>query len=106
MFTEPLPRAEMDDSLLSSDPGKSDPIVQQPSKLAEVKYKAYPSRFYVIIVTGMLVMQQNIAWLTFGPIPNAAKESYGLTDVELLLLPGLLCMNTCLHVLKQPKLTT
>lgn len=75
----------MDGSLQS---GASNLTVQQPSSPAVVKYKAYPSRFYVLIVTALLAMHQNIAWLTFGPIPDQAKERYGLTDAELTLLPG------------------
>ncbi len=51
-------------------------------------YKTYPGRYYVLIVTALLCMQQNIAWLTFGPIPQEAQDKYGLTDIELTILPG------------------
>ena len=52
------------------------------------QYNTYPGRYYVLIVTALLCMQQNIAWLTFGPIPEEAKDKYGLTDIEITLLPG------------------
>ncbi len=55
-----------------------------------VQYKTYPGRFYVLAVTALLAMHQNIAWLTFGPITSQATQYYGLTDVELTLLPGML----------------
>ena len=60
---------------------------------AEAQYRTYPGRFYVLIVTALLCMQQNIAWLTFGPIPQEAKDKYGLTDIEITLLPGKLNMD-------------
>lgn len=81
--------SEKDASLRPTDVSGSSPTVQQPSEPVEVKYRAYPGRFYVITVTALLTAQQNIAWLTFGPVPDAAKASYGLTDLELLLFPGL-----------------
>ena len=62
--------------------------LQKPQQQEEVKYKVYPGRFYVLIVTALLAMTQNIAWLTFGPIPDQAKAAYGLTDIEITLLPG------------------
>ena len=68
--------------------GPNNPTVQDPSSRAAVEYKAYPGRFYVLVVTALLAAQQNIAWLTFGPVPDQAKERYGLTDAELTLLPG------------------
>ena len=52
------------------------------------QYKTYLGRYYVLIVTALLCMHQNISWLTFGPIPEEAKDKYGLTDIEITLLPG------------------
>ena len=53
-----------------------------------IQYRAYKGRFYVLVVTSMLAALQNIAWLTFGPITQQAKDAYGLTDAELTLLPS------------------
>lgn len=53
-----------------------------------IPYKTYPGRYYVLIVTALFCVQQNIAWLTFGPIPDEARDKYGLSDVEITLLPG------------------
>lgn len=61
------------------------PGVQSASAPAE--YKHYPGRYYVLAVTAMLSATQNVAWLTFGPIPDQAREKYGLTDAELTILP-------------------
>ena len=66
--------------------GEDNANVQQ--QQVEKQYRAYPSRFYVLVVAALFAMHQNIAWLTFGPIPDRAKEMYGLTDIELTLLPG------------------
>jgi hypothetical protein len=80
-------------SASADDVGERNPTVQAaqvPSSevVPLVEYKAYPGRFYVLVVTALLTIQQNIAWLTFGPIPDQAKKAYGLTDAELTLLPG------------------
>ena len=56
--------------------------------MLQTQYKTYPGRFYVLVVTTLITMQQNVAWLTFGPIPEQAKLVYGLTDVEMTLFQG------------------
>lgn len=66
---------------------KSNPSLQRPRTGPGTQYRSYPGRFYVLMVTALLAMHQNTAWLTFGPVPVEAKEAYGLTDVELTLLP-------------------
>ncbi len=57
-------------------------------KSGKQDFKVYFGRYYVLLVTALLCMHQCLAWLTFGPIPQAARDRYGLTDVELTLLPG------------------
>ena len=68
------------------DPGLQEKDAELPA-LAKVNYKRYPGRYYVLAVTALLATIQNVAWLTFGPIPVQAQEKYGLTDAELTLLP-------------------
>jgi hypothetical protein len=61
-------------------------------------HRAYPSRYYVLAVTCLLAAMQILAWVTFSPIADEAKEWYGLTDDEITLLPSKpvhLCQ--CLH---------
>jgi len=64
----------------------------QPQKIisAGVKsgYKTYAGRYYVVVVAALLCMHQCLAWITFGPIPQEAKDRYDLTDIEITLLPG------------------
>ena len=66
---------------------KSTPSLQTPRTGPRSQYRSYPGRFYVLMVTALLAMHQNTAWLTFGPVPQEAKDKYGLTDAELTLLP-------------------
>ena len=54
----------------------------------QTQYKAYPGRFYVLMVTALLTMHQSLASMTFGPIPEEAKLVYGLTDVEISIFSG------------------
>ena len=61
-------------------------------------HKTYFGRFYVCGVFALFALQQNIGWLAFGPIPDEAKSSYGLSDTELALLPStylVLCVDMC-----------
>lgn len=80
------------DSEVSSQkhPGGVQPGHTSVQRHPAVQYRSYPSRFYVLTVTALLAMHQNVAWLTFSPITNQAKRDYGLTDVELTLLPGII----------------
>lgn len=71
-----------------AESGSNNPTVQETGSKTAVEYKAYPGRFYVLVVTALLAVCQNIAWLTFGPVPDQAKRRYGLTDAELTLLTG------------------
>lgn len=79
-----------------SEPSESSGVVEvtkpsvQQQKSSDCKYRVYSSRYYVLVVTALFAMHQNIAWLTFGPIPDEAKERYGLTDAELTLFPGII----------------
>ena len=52
------------------------------------QFRTYLGRYYVIIVAALLCMHQSLVWITFGPIPDEAKDRYGLTDIEITLLPG------------------
>ena len=54
----------------------------------ELQFRTYPGRYYVLIVAVLLCMHQCLVWITFGPIPGEAKDGYGLTDIEITLLPG------------------
>ena len=55
---------------------------------AREEHRTYVGRYYVLAVLSLLCALQNVGWFTFSPIAAEAKESYGLTDLELLLLPG------------------
>ena len=59
----------------------------------QIEHKTYAGRYYVLIVLSFLCALQNIAWITFSPIVEEAKLSYGLTDIEITLLPGELVFN-------------
>ena len=48
------------------------------------QYRTYPGRYYVLIVAALLCMHQCLVWITFGPIPDEAKDRYGLTDIEIM----------------------
>lgn len=54
----------------------------------QLEHKTYAGRYYVLVVLSLLCALQNIAWITFSPIVEEAKVSYGLTDIEITLLPG------------------
>ena len=51
-------------------------------------FKVYPGRFYVLGVLALLAIQQNIAWMTFGTIPDESNEHFGLNDDDITLLAG------------------
>ena len=52
------------------------------------KYEVYPGRFYVLIAFALLALQQNLAWMTFGTIPDESYKHFGLSDNEITLLAG------------------
>lgn len=52
------------------------------------KYTTYFGRYYVLVAISLLSAQQNLSWATFGPIADEARLSYGLTAIEVTLLPG------------------
>ncbi|XP_019850326.1 PREDICTED: disrupted in renal carcinoma protein 2 homolog [Amphimedon queenslandica] len=54
----------------------------------QLEHKTYAGRYYVLVVLSLLCALQNIAWITFSPIVKEAKLSYGLTDIEITLLPA------------------
>lgn len=60
---------------------------------SEGEHKTYFGRYYVLMVLSLMCGHQNLAWITFGPISSEAKEWYGLTDIELTLLPGEIISN-------------
>ena len=54
-----------------------------------VKYKAYPGRFYVLMVLSFIAIQQNVVWMTFGAIPLEARDNFNLSSDEITLLAGI-----------------
>ena len=52
------------------------------------KCKVYPGRFYVLMVLTFLALHQNVAWMTFGTIPNESYQHFGLTDDDITLIAG------------------
>jgi len=65
-----------------------EPQADEFSADAKPQYKTYLGRYFVLTVAALLCTHQCIAWITFGPIPEEASEKYGLTDLEITLLPG------------------
>ena len=53
-----------------------------------VKRKVYLGRFYVLMVLSFVAIQQNVAWLTFGTIPNESFTHFKLSNEEITLLAG------------------
>ena len=51
-------------------------------------YSASPGRFYVLIVLALLAVHQNIAWMTFGTIPDETYKQFQLSENEITLLAG------------------
>ena len=52
------------------------------------EHKTYKGRYYVLTVVSLMAALQSVGWFTFSPIAAEAKQWYGLTDIELTLLPG------------------
>ena len=52
------------------------------------KCRVYPGRFYVLMVLAFLALHQNVAWMTFGTIPNESYQHFGLTDDDVTLIAG------------------
>lgn len=57
-----------------------------------MKCKVYPGRFYVLMVLAFVAIQQNVAWLTFGTIPDESYDHFKLSNVEIAILAG-----RCVH---------
>ena len=83
--------------------GESDPIVGRPgygvqsppppySEQAAADERqpcrVYPGRFYVLMVLSFLALHQNVAWMTFGTIPNESYQHFGLTDDDVTIIAG------------------
>ena len=67
--------------------------------MAEVKkqeYKTYLGRYYVLTAISLLSAQQNLSWASFSPIAKEAWDSYGLSSIEVTLLPGTYT-STCIY---------
>lgn len=56
----------------------------------KTEYKTYLGRYHVLAAIALLSAQQNVSWSTFSPIAKEAREYYGLTNIEITLLP---CKN-------------
>ena len=52
------------------------------------KCRVYPGRFYVLMVLAFLALQQNVAWMMFGTIPNESYQHFGLTDDDITIIAG------------------
>ena len=59
------------------------------------KYKTYFGRYYVLAAIALLSAQQNVSWATFSPIAVEAWQAYGLTAIEVTLLPGIIILYLC-----------
>ncbi|XP_019853138.1 PREDICTED: disrupted in renal carcinoma protein 2 homolog isoform X2 [Amphimedon queenslandica] len=51
-------------------------------------YKTYFGRYYVLTAISLLSAHQNVSWATFGSIAIEAWQAYGLTAIEVTLLPA------------------
>ena len=98
---------EKDKVIAESDPilGRPGYGVQSPpppySEPAEdpQKCRVYPGRFYVLMVLAFLALHQNVAWMTFGTIPNESYQHFGLTDDEVTIIAGKYQMTvSCIHL--------
>ena len=69
---------------------EAEPLLTKP----DGALKVYPGRFYVLAVLALLAIQQNIAWMTFGTIPDESYEHFGLSDNEITLLAGRSYVNS------------
>ena len=58
------------------------------SQQEEQQHRTYKGRYYVLTVLSLLCALQNIGGFTFSPIAAEAKERYGLTDIDLTILPS------------------
>ena len=77
---------------------EAEPLLPKSSNEA---FKVYPGRFYVLAVLALLAIQQNVAWMTFGTIPDESYEHFGLSDNVITLLAGRSYVN---HI-TQPSVT-
>lgn len=68
--------------------------MEAPREANITEHKTYAGRYYVLTVLSLLSALQNIAWITFSPIVHEAKEWYGLTDIEITLMPGEFILTT------------
>ena len=64
----------------------SPPYSEQKKELQTCR--VYPGRFYVLMVLAFLALQQNVAWMTFGTIPNESYQHFGLTDDDITIIAG------------------
>lgn len=86
---------EREEVIAESDPilGRPGYGVQSPPPYSEQKkelqkWRVYPGRFYVLMVLAFLALQQNVAWMTFGTIPNESYQHFGLTDDDITIIAG------------------
>ncbi len=64
------------------------PYSEQDKIIERQKCRVYPGRFYVLMVLVFLALQQNVAWMTFGTIPNESYQHFGLTDDDVTIIAG------------------
>ena len=63
-------------------------IVHVYDVMEDKQYRSYLGRYYILAAISLLAAQQNLSWASFGPIAEEAWQYYGLTDIQVTLLPG------------------
>ena len=64
------------------------PLVHVYDVMEDKQYRSYLGRYYILAAISLLAAQQNLSWASFGPIAEEAWQYYGLTDIQVTLLPG------------------
>ena len=64
------------------------PLVHVYDVMEDKQHRSYLGRYYILAAISLLAAQQNLSWASFGPIAEEAWQYYGLTDIQVTLLPG------------------
>ena len=82
-------RQESLGDVLGDNNGSSDERTKSlPEEGNETTYRAYPSRFIVLLFFSLAAMQQDQIWLTFGIIGQQTQDYYNVSSVQVDLLAG------------------
>ena len=89
-------RQESLGDVLGDNNGSSDERTKSlPEEGNETTYRAYPSRFIVLLFFSLAAMQQDQIWLTFGIIGQQTQDYYNVSSVQVDLLAGEIKLCTC-----------